>query len=194
MVRERGDYERGAGAFRVNGRTATGPRSSISFRESGESFQASPAIIAALSVQSEGWGNHTRRPGGAADPAARRKPRFEATLEACKLRLRPIMMTSFAFILGVVPLALAVGAGAEMRQTLGTAVFAGMLGVTLFGIFLTPVFFFVIQGIGESAAMTSPTAQAINRVLVFIVKVVLLALVAWLLVMLGKSLTGGGHG
>jgi hydrophobe/amphiphile efflux-1 (HAE1) family protein len=72
-------------------------------------------------------------------------PRFEATLEACQLRLRPIMMTSFAFILGVVPLVLAEGAGAEMRRTLGTAVFSGMLGVTLFGIFLTPVFYFVIQ-------------------------------------------------
>jgi multidrug efflux pump len=72
-------------------------------------------------------------------------PRFEATLAACKLRLRPIIMTSFAFILGVVPLVIAEGAGAEMRRTLGTAVFAGMLGVTLFGIFLTPVFFYVIQ-------------------------------------------------
>jgi multidrug efflux pump subunit AcrB len=72
-------------------------------------------------------------------------PRHEATLAACKLRLRPIMMTSFAFILGVVPLVLATGAGAEMRRTLGTAVFAGMLGVTLFGIFLTPVFFYVLQ-------------------------------------------------
>jgi multidrug efflux pump len=72
-------------------------------------------------------------------------PRREATLEACKLRLRPIMMTSFAFILGVVPLMISEGAGAEMRRTLGTAVFAGMLGVTLFGIFLTPVFYFVIQ-------------------------------------------------
>ncbi len=72
-------------------------------------------------------------------------PRFEATLAACKLRLRPIIMTSFAFILGVVPLVLSEGAGAEMRRTLGTAVFAGMLGVTLFGVFLTPVFYFVIQ-------------------------------------------------
>jgi multidrug efflux pump subunit AcrB len=71
--------------------------------------------------------------------------RRQATLEACELRLRPIMMTSFAFILGVVPLMLAVGAGAEMRRTLGTAVFSGMLGVTLFGIFLTPVFYNVIQ-------------------------------------------------
>jgi multidrug efflux pump len=71
--------------------------------------------------------------------------RREATLEACRLRLRPIMMTSFAFILGVVPLVIAEGAGSEMRRTLGTAVFSGMLGVTFFGIFLTPVFFYVIQ-------------------------------------------------
>jgi multidrug efflux pump len=68
----------------------------------------------------------------------------DATVEACRLRLRPIIMTSLAFILGVVPLALAVGAGAEMRSTLGIAVFSGMLGVTLFGIFLTPVFYYVI--------------------------------------------------
>ena len=72
-------------------------------------------------------------------------PRREATLEACQLRLRPIVMTSLAFIIGVVPLMLGQGAGAEMRNTLGTAVFYGMLGVTLFGIFLTPVFFYVIQ-------------------------------------------------
>jgi multidrug efflux pump len=72
-------------------------------------------------------------------------PAHAATLAACRLRLRPIMMTSFAFILGVVPLMLSEGAGAEMRRTLGTAVFSGMLGVTLFGIFLTPVFFYVIQ-------------------------------------------------
>ncbi len=72
-------------------------------------------------------------------------PRREAALEACRLRLRPILMTSLAFILGVVPLAASSGAGAEMRRTLGVAVFAGMVGVTLFGIFLTPVFFNVIQ-------------------------------------------------
>jgi multidrug efflux pump len=72
-------------------------------------------------------------------------PRFDATLEACRLRLRPIMMTSFAFILGVVPLVISSGAGAEMRRTLGTAVFSGMLGVTFFGIFLTPVFYYVVQ-------------------------------------------------
>jgi multidrug efflux pump subunit AcrB len=72
-------------------------------------------------------------------------PRREAVLEACRLRLRPILMTSFAFIFGVVPLVIAEGAGAEMRRSLGTAVFSGMLGVTLFGIFLTPVFYYVIQ-------------------------------------------------
>jgi multidrug efflux pump subunit AcrB len=71
--------------------------------------------------------------------------RYQATLAACQLRLRPIIMTSFAFILGVVPLVISAGAGAEMRRTLGTAVFGGMLGVTLFGIFLTPVFYYVIQ-------------------------------------------------
>jgi len=68
-------------------------------------------------------------------------------------------MTSFAFILGVVPLVAATGAGAEMRRTLGTAVFAGMLGVTLFGIFLTPVFFYVIQGVGDLLAPRRPPGQ-----------------------------------
>jgi multidrug efflux pump len=70
----------------------------------------------------------------------------EAVVEACRMRLRPIMMTSFAFILGVIPLVLASGAGSEMRKTLGIAVFSGMLGVTFFGIFLTPVFYFLIAG------------------------------------------------
>jgi multidrug efflux pump len=73
------------------------------------------------------------------------QPLREATCDACRLRLRPIIMTSLAFILGVVPLVVAGGAGAEMRRTLGVAVFSGMLGVTLFGILLTPVFFYVIQ-------------------------------------------------
>jgi multidrug efflux pump subunit AcrB len=77
------------------------------------------------------------------------KPPREATLEAVRLRLRPILMTSFTFILGVVPLVIATGAGAEMRRSLGIAVFAGMLGVTLFGIFLTPVFFYAIQWLGR---------------------------------------------
>jgi multidrug efflux pump len=74
------------------------------------------------------------------------KDRFGAAVEAAHLRLRPILMTSFAFILGVVPLARAQGAGAEMRQVLGTAVFSGMLGVTILGLFLTPVFYVVIRG------------------------------------------------
>ncbi|HRK29918.1 MAG TPA: multidrug efflux RND transporter permease subunit [Tepidisphaeraceae bacterium] len=73
------------------------------------------------------------------------KNAFEATIEACRLRLRPILMTSAAFILGVVPLMLGSGAGAEMRRTLGVAVFSGMLGVTIFGIFLTPVFYYAIR-------------------------------------------------
>jgi multidrug efflux pump len=74
---------------------------------------------------------------------------FDAAIEACRLRLRPILMTSFAFILGVVPLLRASGAGAEMRQALGTAVFYGMLGVTFFGLLLTPVFYLVIRGVTE---------------------------------------------
>ena len=73
------------------------------------------------------------------------KAPFEAAVEAARLRLRPILMTSFAFILGVLPLVWASGAGAEMRQALGTAVFFGMLGVTFFGIFLTPVFYVTIR-------------------------------------------------
>jgi hydrophobe/amphiphile efflux-1 (HAE1) family protein len=75
------------------------------------------------------------------------KSRYEAAMEASRLRLRPILMTSFAFIFGVIPLIFATGAGAEMRQSLGVAVFSGMLGVTLFGIFLTPVFFDLVQRI-----------------------------------------------
>jgi len=74
---------------------------------------------------------------------------LEATLAACQLRLRPIVMTSLAFIFGVAPLVVSEGAGAEMRRTLGVAVFAGMLGVTLFGVFLTPVFFYVIQKLSD---------------------------------------------
>ena len=79
------------------------------------------------------------------------KPVHEAAVEASRLRLRPILMTSFAFIFGVVPLVVAGGAGAEMRRSLGIAVFSGMLGVTLFGIFLTPVFFRMVQWIGWEA-------------------------------------------
>ena len=74
--------------------------------------------------------------------------RWDAAVEAARTRLRPILMTSFAFILGVVPLVLATGAGAEMRQALGTAVFFGMLGVTLFGLLFTPVFYLLVRWVG----------------------------------------------
>jgi len=75
--------------------------------------------------------------------------RLAAVLEACRLRLRPILMTSFAFIMGVVPLVLSTGAGAEMRHAMGVAVFSGMLGVTFFGLLLTPVFYLVIRAFVE---------------------------------------------
>ena len=75
--------------------------------------------------------------------------RVAAVLESCRLRLRPILMTSFAFIMGVVPLVLSSGAGAEMRHAMGVAVFSGMLGVTFFGLLLTPLFFVLIRGFVE---------------------------------------------
>jgi HAE1 family hydrophobic/amphiphilic exporter-1 len=71
--------------------------------------------------------------------------RFDAAMQAATTRLRPILMTSFAFILGVLPLVVATGAGAEMRQSLGTAVFYGMLGVTFFGLIFTPVFYVSVR-------------------------------------------------
>jgi hydrophobe/amphiphile efflux-1 (HAE1) family protein len=71
---------------------------------------------------------------------------MDAAIEACRLRLRPIIMTSLAFIMGVVPLVFSSGAGSEMRQAMGVAVFSGMLGVTFFGLFLTPVFYVLIRG------------------------------------------------
>jgi multidrug efflux pump subunit AcrB len=71
--------------------------------------------------------------------------RFAAAVEAARLRLRPILMTSLAFIFGVVPLVWAIGAGAELRQTLGTAVFSGMIGVTVFGLIFTPAFYVVCR-------------------------------------------------
>jgi multidrug efflux pump len=86
--------------------------------------------------------------------------RFEAAVEAARVRLRPIIMTSFAFILGVFPLVIAQGAGAEMRRTLGTAVFAGMIGVTLFGIFLTPVFYYTIRWFSERRSGHAPDTAA----------------------------------
>jgi multidrug efflux pump len=79
----------------------------------------------------------------------RGRTRIQAALEACRIRLRPILMTSFAFIMGVVPLVFSSGAGAEMRHAMGVAVFSGMLGVTFFGLVLTPVFYVVVQGLVE---------------------------------------------
>jgi Cu/Ag efflux pump CusA len=84
----------------------------------------------------------------------------ESTLDASRLRLRPILMTSFAFILGVLPLVVATGAGAEMRRALGVVVFVGMLGATLFGIFLTPVFFYVLQWIRGNRATAERASGA----------------------------------
>jgi multidrug efflux pump len=93
------------------------------------------------------------------------KSRYDATTEACRLRLRPILMTSFAFILGVLPMVLAHGAGAEMRWSLGTAVFSGMIGVTFFGLLLTPVFFYVIEWFGEFSVFRVPAVQRIGGAL-----------------------------
>ena len=90
--------------------------------------------------------------------------RRPATLEACTQRLRPIVMTSMAFVLGVLPLVLSKGAGAEMRRTLGTTVFSGMIGVTLFGILLTPVFFFVIDWLSATALFNSPLLRRVNDI------------------------------
>lgn len=92
--------------------------------------------------------------------------RRDATLQACELRLRPIMMTSFAFILGVLPLVIAHGAGAEMRRALGTAVFSGMLGVTFFGIFLTPIFFYVIDAMSEWHVFSTGIVPRVGHVMI----------------------------
>ncbi len=87
------------------------------------------------------------------------RDRFAAAVEASRLRLRPILMTSFAFILGVLPLARATGPGAEMRKALGTAVFSGMLGVTLLGLFLTPVFYVVLRRSAARRAVPEPHGE-----------------------------------
>jgi HAE1 family hydrophobic/amphiphilic exporter-1 len=90
------------------------------------------------------------------------KDALTAVVEACRMRLRPILMTAFAFILGVLPLTIATGPGAEMRQALGTAVFAGMLGVTFFGLFLTPVFYLALRALTrrKAAAGRAPAPEA----------------------------------
>jgi multidrug efflux pump subunit AcrB len=92
--------------------------------------------------------------------------RFAAAVEAARLRLRPILMTSLAFVFGVVPLVWSVGAGAELRQTLGTAVFAGMIGVTFFGLIFTPAFYVICRWIalragGRKRAVAAPPAPAV---------------------------------
>ena len=86
---------------------------------------------------------------------------FQAAVEASRLRLRPILMTSLAFIMGVLPLATATGAGAEMRTAMGVAVFAGMIGVTIFGLFLTPVFYVVVRRLAgaKEKAVAAPHEQ-----------------------------------
>jgi len=91
---------------------------------------------------------------------------LDAVLDACRMRLRPILMTSFAFIMGVIPLVTSTGAGSEMRRAMGVAVFSGMLGVTFFGLLLTPVFFVLIRRYIErknTRQSTSPhPANALN--------------------------------
>jgi HAE1 family hydrophobic/amphiphilic exporter-1 len=82
---------------------------------------------------------------------------IEAAIEAARTRLRPILMTSFAFILGVAPLAFATGAGAELRQALGVAVFFGMIGVTLFGLIFTPVFYVVTRNLSARIPQPPPS-------------------------------------
>ena len=94
------------------------------------------------------------------------RDKFAAAVEAARLRLRPIVMTSFAFIFGVTPMVWAVGAGAELRQTLGTAVFAGMIGVTVFGLVFTPVFYVLSRWLAEklSRKRTVAVAHPANKV------------------------------
>jgi HAE1 family hydrophobic/amphiphilic exporter-1 len=90
------------------------------------------------------------------------KSPIAAVIEASRLRLRPILMTAFAFILGVLPLAVATGPGAEMRQALGTTVFFGMLGVTFFGLVLTPVFYVTIRAIAQRFSRKPHAATPAN--------------------------------
>jgi multidrug efflux pump len=96
----------------------------------------------------------------------RGRDRVTAALEASRIRLRPILMTSFAFIMGVLPLVFSSGAGAEMREAMGIAVFAGMLGVTFFGLIFTPIFYVLIRRVverGEPAP--APALQSVPAVL-----------------------------
>src|SRR5437879_5465792 len=85
---------------------------------------------------------------------------IRAAIEASRLRLRPILMTSMAFIMGVLPLVLSTGAGSEMRRAMGVAVFSGMIGVTVFGLFLTPVFYVLLRTLTGMKALTHHGADA----------------------------------
>jgi multidrug efflux pump subunit AcrB len=95
------------------------------------------------------------------------RSRFNAALEAARIRLRPILMTSFAFIMGVLPLVFAHGAGAEMRHVMGIAVFSGMLGVTFFGLIFTPLFYVLVRGIAarraERGVLPPPDVQPLQN-------------------------------
>jgi hydrophobe/amphiphile efflux-1 (HAE1) family protein len=81
------------------------------------------------------------------------RDQLEAVIEACRLRIRPILMTSFAFILGVLPLVVSTGSGSEMRQAVGVAVFFGMLGVTLFGLIFTPIFYILVRRVAPGSVL-----------------------------------------
>jgi multidrug efflux pump len=97
----------------------------------------------------------------ARDREAQGESIWQAVLDACRLRLRPILMTSLAFIMGVVPLVMSHGAGAEMRRAMGVAVFSGMLGVTFFGLLLTPVFYLVIRKLAEARRRDAGASTAL---------------------------------
>jgi multidrug efflux pump subunit AcrB len=88
------------------------------------------------------------------------RDRLQAVIEACRLRLRPILMTSFAFILGVLPLVLSSGSGSEMRQAVGVAVFFGMLGVTVFGLIFTPIFYIIVRNLADGSRRKVPMAKS----------------------------------
>ena len=108
--------------------------------------------------------------------------RRAAVLAACRLRLRPILMTSVAFILGVSPLLFARGAGAEMRTALGVAVFSGMLGVTAFGVFLTPVFFVLVDRVASASVFRNRWVRLAAKITLYVIPAVWLGLVFWLVV------------
>ena len=93
----------------------------------------------------------------------RGRDRWAAAVEAARLRLRPILMTSLAFIFGVVPLVWATGAGAELRQTLGTAVFSGMIGVTAFGLIFTPAFYVICRWLAARGRKVKTSAVALSE-------------------------------